>query len=62
MLLGDRYELPPYTGTGFTAKVVKPARKAIDDGGGRLLPDEALIGKIEHERQLGGPLAQFTGI
>ena len=62
MLLGERNELSPNAGTRFTAKLVKPARKAIDDRSGRLLAGKALIGKIEDERELGGPLAQFAGI
>jgi len=62
MLLGERNELSPNARTRFTAKLVKPARKTIDDGSSRLLAGEALIGKIEDKRQLGGPLAQFVEV
>src|SRR3954468_16592760 len=62
MLLSQRNEFLPDRGSNLPAELMESARQTMDDGGGRFVPREGLMSKIQYQGELGRAVPQLVGV
>src|SRR3954468_18721534 len=62
VLLSQRDELLPDRGSNLPAELMESACQPMDGGGGRFVPREGLMSKIQYQGELGRAVPQLVGV